>query len=171
MPITKPQVGEYAPYYHSYISQVEQNDLPEALNHSHQQFIALLNKLPQQKHNYRYAEGKWTIKEMLAHIIDTERVFMYRALSFARNDKSELPGFDENEWAAEANAEARSMDALIEEYKHARKANMLFFEGITDEISRRKGKANNNALSVRAIGFIISGHELHHLSVLKERYL
>ena len=108
---------------------------------------------------------------MVAHIIDCERVFMYRGLSFARNDKSVLPGFDENEWANEVDVSNRSMDSLLEEYQHARKANILFFENISDEISKRKGKANNNDMSVRALGFIISGHEIHHMGILKERYL
>ena len=171
MPITKPDTTEYTPHFETYISKVTQDNLIDALKASSHSFLKLMTSILKEKHDYRYAPGKWTIKEMVAHIIDCERVFMYRGLSFARNDKNPLPGFNENEWAKEADVSNRSMDSLLEEYEHARKANIIFFEGISDEISKRKGKANNNYISVRALGFIISGHELHHMGILKERYL
>ena len=171
MPITKPPENEYAPYYHTYIGKVPQNDLLEALKDSHRKVLAFLQEIPVEKHTYRYAQGKWSITEVLQHMLDCERVFAYRALVFARNDKTPLPGFDEDAYATEYNADKRGMDLLLEEYKHLRESNILLFEGFSDEVSLRMGMANGQGISVRALGFIISGHELHHMQVLKERYL
>jgi len=171
MPITKPPVSEYPSYYHTYVGKVNHNNLIDALRESSGDFIQFLQDIPEEKHDYRYAEGKWTVKEVVAHIIDCERVFIYRALSFSRNDKTELPFFDENAWAPQSNAANRTMESLIDEYQSARHANIAFFEGITDEMALRKGKANGNEISVRSLGFILSGHELHHQQVIKERYL
>lgn len=171
MAITKPLGNEYAHYYHTYIGKVPQNDLLEALNDSSQKFVAFLQSIPEEKHNYRYAPGKWAVTEVVAHIIDCERVFAYRALTFARNDKTALPGFDENLYAPESNATNRTMESLIEEYQHVRKSNILMFKNMTDETLLRTGSANGKEITVRALGFIISGHELHHIQVLKERYL
>ena len=171
MSSTKPAETEYAPYFHTYIGKVPQNNLIEALNDSHQKLLAFLRGLPKEKHNYSYAEGKWSITELVGHLIDCERVFAYRALTFARNDKALLPGFDEDAYAVESNAGKRSMESLLEEYLCLRKCNILFFESLTDEMLMRKGTANGKEITVRAIGFIISGHELHHMEVIKERYL
>jgi hypothetical protein len=171
MAITKPQPTEYYMHFETYISKVSHNNLPEALKHSGQEVLTFLKSLPEEKHNYRYAEGKWTIKEVVAHLIDCERIFVYRALTIARKDKNALPGFDEKEYAPESNAVNRSMELLVEEYQYLHKSTILFFEGITEEMSLRMGIANGKEISVRALGFAISGHELHHLQVLKERYL
>lgn len=171
MPITKPLETEYAPYYHTYIGKVQRNDLQNALKDSNQKLLAFLKAIPEEKYHYRYAEGKWTIAQVLAHIIDCERVFAYRALVFSRNDKTALPGFDENVYATECNAEGRVFGSLIEEYEYLRKSNILLFDSITDEMSLRKGTANGKEITVRALGFIISGHELHHMQVIKDRYL
>jgi prepilin-type processing-associated H-X9-DG protein len=171
MAVTKPLETEYAPHFHTYISKVPHNNLSDALHDSHQKVLELLKSIPEEKYNYRYAEGKWTIKEIVAHLIDCERIFVYRALTFARKDKSELPGFDEEEYTPESNASNRSMQSLMREYEHLRKSNILFFDGLTEEMSMRKGIANGKEISVRALGFAISGHELHHMQVIRERYL
>ena len=171
MPITKPGQDEYAPYYHTYIGKVTQSNLLDALNATGNKFIEFLKSVPAEKHDYRYAEGKWTVKEVVSHVIDCERIFVYRALTFARGDKNALPGFDENEYVPQSNAGNRTMEGLINEYEQQRKSSILFFEGITEEMSLRTGRANNNEISVRALGFILSGHELHHQGVIKERYL
>ena len=171
MSIVKPSVHEYAPYYHTYIGKVEGNDLIPALSNSAKNFIDFLEGIPQHKHDHKYAEGKWTIKEVVAHIIDCERVFAYRALTFSRNDKTDLPGFDENAWAPQTNTANRTMASLIEEYRNLRAADILMFENMTEEMSQRAGRANGQPISVRALGYILAGHEMHHMTVIKERYL
>ena len=171
MPVTKPAENEYAPYYHTYIGKVEGNNLIPALHQSAENFIAFLKSIPAEKHNYRYAEGKWTIQEVVQHIIDCERVFAYRSLTFSRNDKTDLPGFDENVWVPQSNTASRTMASLIEEYTNLREADILMFENMTEEMSKRTGKANGKDISVRALGYILVGHEMHHMAVIKERYL
>jgi DinB superfamily len=171
MAITRPLETEYAPHFHTYISKVPNNNLIEALNDSYEKLLDLLLALPKEKYEYRYAPGKWSITELLAHLIDCERVFAYRALVFARNDQAALPGFDEDEYATAYSIINRSMNSYIEEYKHLRKSNILFFGGLTDEMGLRKGVSNGKEISVRALGFAISGHELHHMQVIRERYL
>ena len=120
---------------------------------------------------YRYAEGKWTIKEVLVHIIDDERIYAYRALRFARNDKTELPGFDQDPYAFYSNANVRSIESIIEEYEAVRMSTITLFNGFSDDVMLRSGVANNNEVTVRALGYHIAGHELHHLNILKNRYL
>ena len=171
MAITRPDKSECSAHVYSYVSKVTQNNLIEALNDSHQQVLALFESLPKEKYLYRYAEGKWTIQDLIAHLIDCERIMVYRALTIARNDKTELPGFEENDYAAESNAANRSMESLLDEYRHIRKSTILFFEGLSDEMALRKGIANRNPVTVRALGYSIPGHELHHMQVIKERYL
>src|SRR5690606_18442301 len=120
---------------------------------------------------YSYAHGKWTLKEVLIHCIDTERIMSYRALRFARNDQTELPGFEQNDYVPQSEANSRKMADLIEEYKILRQSTILLFKSFSDDVLKRAGVANGNPISVRALGFVISGHELHHLNVCKERYL
>ena len=171
MAITKPDISEYPPYYGTYINQANNNDLIKALNESGELFAKFIRSLPAQKLDYRYAEGKWNIKEIVSHITDSERVFTYRALTFSRNDKSELPGYDENIWAPESNATGRNIKDIIEEYENVRKATISLFEGFTETMIMRKGIANGREISVRALGYILPGHEIHHMGVIKERYL
>jgi hypothetical protein len=124
-----------------------------------------------EKENYRYAEGKWSVKELLQHLIDAERVFAYRALRFARNDSSELSGFDENLYVETCQADQRKMSSLLEEFNWMRKSNILMFESMSEDVMRREGRVDGNPISVRALGLIICGHLLHHLKVMEERYL
>ncbi|RMA64472.1 DinB family protein [Ulvibacter antarcticus] len=162
---------EYFPYYKQYINLVSKLPLIEALQLGSEQTHQFFNSIPASKLHYQYDAGKWTPKEILLHLIDTERVFCYRALYFARNENSSIEGFDENIFGANCNANSRDLKDLLHEYKSVREATLTFFKSLTDQDLRKGGKANNNLLSVRAIGFIICGHEIHHRGVIEERYL
>ena len=157
-------------YYKNYVKQVKQPDMLTALRISGYRTLELVHSIPEKKQDYRYADGKWTIRELLCHMIDAERIFAYRALRFARNDKTNLPGWEENDYAPQANATNRSLKKIADEMQHLRISTLDLFEGFTEEMLLRKGMANNNEMSVVALGFIISGHETHHRNVLKERY-
>jgi hypothetical protein len=169
--IDRPGTNEYAPYYETYISRVDTDNLIEALEKGEADVLTLFKNLPQEKLDYRYAEGKWSIKELIVHLMDVERIFTYRALRFSRNDQTPLAGFDDEPYIAESNASERSLQSLLDEYQALRKATIEFFRNITPEMSLRKGIANGREISVRAVGFIIPGHEGHHLGVIRERYL
>jgi hypothetical protein len=131
----------------------------------------LIHSIPASRADFQYEEKKWTVRELLCHMIDAERIFAYRALRFARNDKTPLPPFEENDYAVQANASGRTMRKIADELAHLRTATVDLFEGFTEEMLRRKGVANNNEISVLALGFIIAGHEAHHRRILTERYL
>jgi len=158
-------------YFSRYIHVAQDDDLMKALMKNTKQFLKLLKQVPKKKINYSYAEGKWTIKEVLQHVIDAERVFSYRALSFARKDPHELPSFDENTWAITAMAPKRKWNDLIDEFKAMRTANELFFGSLDDDQLLHTGIASNNQISVAALGFICAGHAAHHINLIKERYL
>lgn len=158
-------------FYKNYVKQIEETDLLQALRLSGFRTQMLIHSIPAEKSDFRYAEGKWTVRELLCHIIDAERIFAYRALRFARNDKTNLHGFDENTYAPEANAGGRSLKKISDELTHLRASTVDLFEGFTEEMLLRKGTANNNEISVLALGFIIAGHEAHHRRILTERYL
>lgn len=158
-------------FYKNYVKQIEETDLLQALRISGHRALELVHAIPEDKADYRYAEGKWSIRELLCHMIDAERIFTYRALRFARNDKTPLSGFEENDYAPQANASGRSLQKIVAEMAHLRSSTIDLFEGFTPEMLIRKGTANKNELSVVALGFIIAGHETHHCNVLKERYL
>jgi len=158
-------------FYKNYVKQIDETDLLQALRISGHRCLELIHAIPEGKEDHRYAEGKWSIREMLCHMIDAERIFTYRALRFARNDKTPLAGFEENDYAPEANAAGRSIQKIAAEMAHLRSATIDLFEGFSPEMLTRKGSANKNELSVVALGFIIAGHETHHCNILKERYL
>jgi uncharacterized damage-inducible protein DinB len=163
---------EYASYYGSYIAQVsEEFTLVEELEISLHRFIKFVQDIPMDKIDYRYAEGKWTIKDIIQHIIDAERIFAYRALRFARNDKSELPGFEENDYVYEAQGNQRSIMELLTEFSALRHSTILLYKSFKDKELLRLGTASENPMSVRAIGFIIIGHQNHHQKVFEVRYL
>jgi uncharacterized damage-inducible protein DinB len=166
------QPNEFASYYGNYIAQVsDEYTLIEELEISLHRFIKFVQDIPMDKFDYRYAEGKWTIKDIIQHIIDAERVFAYRALRFARNDKTELPGFEENDYVDEANGTKRSIMELLTELSAVRHATILLFKSFTQEQLVRIGIASENPMSVRAAGFVIIGHQNHHQKVFEERYL
>ncbi|GAB7256811.1 DinB family protein [uncultured Polaribacter sp.] len=165
--------SEYAPYFEQYMQlvSVEEMSIVDNLEASQKEFYNLLENLPVEKHNYAYSEGKWTLKELIQHIIDTERVFCYRALCFARNDKTELPGFDQDIFVDNDNANDRDFYELLSEMDVLRKSTIQMFKSFTPEALLRKGIASKNLISVRALGYLFSGHQLHHVNIIKERYL
>lgn len=146
-------------------------DMLEALRHSSSQTLKLVRAIPEAKGDYRYAPEKWSIKEVLAHLMDVERIMAYRSLRFARNDKTDLPGFEENNYAPEANAHSRTIHQLAKEMERLRATTIDLFTGFTPAMLQREGTANKNKLSVHILGYIISGHETHHRKILAERYL
>jgi len=165
--------NEYAPYYKNYIQQIEKNgkSIVENLVISQDDFQQSLQNISIEKQLFAYDTGKWTVKQVVQHIIDTERVFCYRALCFARNDKTALPGFDQDLFVANDNANARNWSDLLEEMRVVRQGTILLFNSFTQNALLRIGTGSGKNMSVRAIGFMCSGHQLHHLNVLKERYL
>jgi hypothetical protein len=163
--------SEYAPFYASYVEALGKVDLFEVLKTSSEDLITTLQKLPEEKLVFRYEEGKWTIKELVQHIIDAERVLSYRALRFSRNDATDLPGFDENWYVVNSNGNDRNISNLIAEFEHLRKASIALFESFTAEMLLLSGSANEHDMTVRALGFIIAGHQMHHLKIIKEKYL
>nr|WP_321235395.1 DinB family protein [uncultured Psychroserpens sp.] len=163
--------SEYNPYYETYIEKAGALALYEGLKTNGDLTIAFLESIPEDKLEYRYEAGKWTVKEIIQHLIDTERVFMYRALCIARQDKTLFPGYDQDAYAASCEANQRSMYSLMNEYKAVRLASIILFESFTKEMLTQIGIASNSNLSPRAVAFIIIGHENHHCDVIKERYL
>lgn len=154
-----------------YVKLIEETDLLQALRISGHRMLELVHFIKDEKADYRYAEGKWTIREVLCHVIDAERIFAYRALRFARNDKTPLAGFEENDYALQANASGRSLKKIADEMAHLRVTTIEMFEGFTPEMLTHKGKASTYEASVAAMGFTIAGHETHHRKILMERYL
>ena len=167
----RPDLTRVPEYYHDYINQAEGDDLMGSLKKQSRSFIRFLEKIPKKKRNFRYDEGKWTIKEVLQHIIDTERVFAYRALCFARKDATPLPGFEENSYAANAKADQRKWKDLVNEFEAVRQSTELLFSSFDDEQLETAGTASGKSNYVLAIGFIIAGHANHHIKITKERYL
>ena len=162
---------EYFSYYKHYIDLVDDLSLIEALESGGITSNKFFETIDDVKLHFQYAEGKWTPKEILLHLIDTERVFCYRALYFARNAGSSIEGFDENIFGENCNANERGLDDLLKEYASVRRATLHLFKSFSDEVLKQGGKANGNKLSVRSIGFIICGHEIHHRNIIQERYL
>lgn len=158
-------------FYKNYVKQIEETDVLQALRLSGFRSQVLIHSIPVEKADHRYADGKWTIREVLCHILDAERIFVYRALRFARNDRTNLHSFDENTYAPEANAGGRSLKKIADEFTHLRASTVDMFEGFTEEMLHRRGMANNNEMSVLSLGFIIAGHEAHHRKILADRYL
>jgi uncharacterized damage-inducible protein DinB len=163
---------EYAPFYKPYIEEIGQElTIQSGLELIGSEFVDLINSLSEDKLNFAYAENKWTIKEVIVHLIDAERIFSYRALRFARNDKTDLSGFEENDYVPFSDANKRSKSGLIAEFKTVRASTISLFQSFSDEMLLRVGTIGGNAMSVRALGFIILGHQKHHINVVKERYL
>jgi hypothetical protein len=167
----RPDLSRVPEFFHNYTNQVPENDLMEAFEKETPAFILFLESIPADKHDYRYAEGKWTIKEVLQHIIDCERIFDCRALWFARKDPAALPGFDENIFAENAKASRRDWTDMLEEFKTVRKSSQLLFASFDEEQLSTNGISGNRSNYVLGWGYILIGHSLHHLRILKERYL
>ncbi|WP_264521045.1 DinB family protein [Flavobacterium sp. N1994] len=172
MKVAQVQPNEYASYYANYVNQVsDEYSLTEELEISVHRLVKFVQNIPLDKFDYRYAEGKWTIKDIILHLIDAERIFAYRALRFARNDKTALASFDENMYVEEAHANQRSIQDLLSELLVVRQATLALFKSFNEEQLLRIGTASNNPMSVRALGFVIIGHQNHHQRVFEERYL
>jgi len=165
--------NEYAPFYALYILEASKSDkgIVENLQSSLIDFFELLSNIPEEKQLFAYAENKWTIKELVQHMIDTERVMAYRALRISRGDATALAGFDENDFIANANANQIPYIELLKEFSLVRKSSIAMFKGFSDGMLLRKGRASETEISVRALGFILTGHVLHHLKIIRERYL
>ncbi len=164
-------VNEYSQFNATYINALDNVELLEELEISLHDFIRFVQNIPMDKFDYRYAEGKWTIKDIIQHIIDAERIFGYRALRISRNDQTPLPGFEENDYVENTDANSRSIQGLLTELSALRHSNLLMFKSFTEEQLTRMGTASNHSISVRALGFLIIGHQKHHQKVFQERYL
>lgn len=170
--IEKPEPDEYAPYTIMYIGLLPGDGLVlEHLAHNRKVAEDFITSLPEEKLTFRYAAGKWTIKEVLAHIIDDERIYVYRALRFARNDRTDLPGFEQDEFARYSGANERAIGDILTEFGSVRRATITFFAGLNQAALMRRGMADGKVMSVRAAAYHIAGHELHHLNIIRERYL
>jgi hypothetical protein len=168
---TRPAPGEYAPYYARYVDRIPEGDLAATLEQQGEEVATLLGSLSEDQGNFRYAEGKWCIKEVISHVTDAERVFSYRALRFSRGDQTELPGFDENSWTPNSGAAGRTLRDMSDEFVAVRRATIAFMRSLTEEQVERSGVASGNPVTVRGLLYIIAGHAAHHVAVLRERYL
>lgn len=169
-PARRPEPNEYADYYGSYIAGVDE-PLMQALEDETREWRTLLASVPPEKEGYRYAAGKWSIREVVGHVIDAERMFSVRAMAFARGDRSHYPSFDENAYAAASGADGRTLADLAEELSAVRAATLLLLRSFSEEVWSRRGVASGNEFTVRSLAWIIAGHSRHHRRVLKERYL
>ena len=167
----RPAADEHAPYYSRYIEQVPDGDIVDFLERQASEAAAFLRSIPESLHEHRYAEGKWSIKEVIGHLSDAERIFAYRALRFARADQSPLTGFDENAYVPAGNFDARDYASLVDEFVDVRRATLSLLRGLDGDAALRRGKANDQEISVRALAWIVAGHVVHHQTILRERYL
>jgi hypothetical protein len=168
--IERPGPGEYADFYAGYVSALPPGDVLEILERQNDQVRQLASNVTADQETFRYAPGKWSVREVVGHLIDGERVFSYRALRFSRGDETPLSGFDENFYVAHGGFDSRTLRSLVEELTLLRGANVLLFRGLAPEDLARLGVANSHPVSVRALAFILAGHVHHHLGLLSERY-
>jgi|SRR6185437_5577399 uncharacterized damage-inducible protein DinB len=166
-----PKADEHAPYYARYIERVPSGDLVTVLRDQSMETVALLRDVSPELANFAYAPGKWTVKEVVGHVIDSERIFAYRALRFARGDSTELAGFEQDPYVPAGNFGRRSLGDLLEELQVVRAATIHLVRHATDEVLSRRGIASGKEVTVRALFYIIAGHERHHVGLLRERYL
>lgn len=171
MTLARPEPGEYAPYYEKYIALVPTQDVASALETQRVQTMQLFAGRSERDGNFRYAADKWTVKEVLGHLSDSERVFTYRALRIARADETAMEGFEQDDYVRHGGFNERKLASLVEEFADVRSATLGLFRSLGEEAWLRRGTANKNEVSVRALAFITAGHELHHRRILEERYL
>ncbi len=169
--MARPLAADFPPYFEKYISQVKAESLAEAVKTYSETLVSFYSSLPEEKADHRYAPGKWTVKEVLQHIIDAERIFSYRILRIARKDATPLPSFDENSYAENAMTAGRSFSSLKEEFIAVRKATDLLILSLSEEQLAAVGIASNLPTTANAIGFIVFGHMIHHKNIIEERYL
>ncbi|MBT9394661.1 DinB family protein [Hymenobacter sp. NST-14] len=168
--LTPPAATEYGPYYYTYVKLIAGDPL-EALRRQPRELRQLLAGLTEEQGTFRYAPGKWSIKENLVHMLDTERIFAYRALRISRGDTTPLPGFEQDDYVPASGADSRPLAAILAEYDAVRAATLSLFESFTPAAISRQGTASGQPVSVRALAYILPGHEAHHLNLLRERYL
>jgi hypothetical protein len=168
---TRPEKSEYVTYYEKYVSLVPDGDVVSTLSTQIDETLALLRGLPASVSTYRYAPDKWSVNEMLGHVIDAERMFGSRALVFARNDTARMPSFEQDDYVRNSTADAFPLSELADELEAVRRSTVFLFKHLDEQAWGRRGIANNSEVSVRALAYIIAGHELHHRSILESRYL
>ncbi len=166
---SRPDITEYASSYEAYIGLVPEGNILTILEGQIDDTVALLRDLSEAEAETRHAPYTWSLKEVVGHLIDCERIFGYRALRFARNDPTALPGFDENPYVQVAHFDARKMTSLVQEFEVVRRSHLLFFGGLDDEAWLRSGVANGHPMSVRALVYAIAGHERHHINIVRKR--
>ncbi|MDQ3140772.1 MAG: DinB family protein [Bacteroidota bacterium] len=169
--ILKPEFSITPNYYHHYINLCPELELLEAFKNSEFETVTLLTSIPEEKHAYVYASGKWMVKELISHILDTERIMTYRALRFSRLDPAELAGFEENDYAPNSNCQERSLESMTQEYSSIRSATQSLFSYMNESMLDYIGTANAMKVSARMLGWMVTGHNRHHCNILKERYL
>lgn len=169
--IAKPDETEYLPYYGRYISLVPEGDILAVLDKQLETTLALLASIPETQAGYRYEPDKWSIRELVGHVIDAERIFAYRALRFARNDRTPVPGFEQDDYVRHGSFEAYPLGELAAEFESVRRSTIFLFKHLSEEAWLRRGVANESEMSVRALAYSIAGHELHHGEILRSRYL
>ena len=169
--IRRPAAHESAAYFKHYISLVEGDDILAILNKAKTETAAFLRSIPDEKWDQAYAPGKWTLKESWMHLVDSERVFAYRAMRIARNDQTPMPGFDQDIYVPHYNALSRTAESVIQEYEAVRAASISLFEHLDDAAMNHIGTASNNPMSTLAAAFIIAGHEQHHINLINDKYL
>ena len=168
--IGRPHAGEYAPYYERYISLVRSEDILNALDEQRRQTVLLLSGRSEEEGNFRYAPEKWSAKEVLGHLMDTERIFAYRALRIARADTTPIEGFEQDDYVRNGPFARRHLSDMIEDYIAVRRATLSLLRNLDEAAWMRRGVANKNEVTVRALAYIIAGHELHHRGMLEEKY-
>jgi uncharacterized damage-inducible protein DinB len=168
---TQPETTEYNPYYGKYLSLVPEGDVVATLSRQLEDTLSLLRGLSEEQADSRYAPDKWSIKEVVGHVLDTERIFGHRAFRFARNDQAALPGYEQDDYVRAGNFGKRQLSELADEFEHVRRANLLLLRSLDDEAWLRRGVANDSEVSVRALAYILAGHETHHKQIIREKYL
>ena len=167
----RPSQKEYAAYYNGYISLVPNGNLLQILEKQNEQFCEFLAQVDEHKADFRYAKNKWSIKEVIGHIIDVELVFLYRALRISRKDKTNIPGFDQDNYVTNSTFSDVSLSDLVEQFYNLRKTSIAILSSFSDKMWKQKGKANSQTVSVRALGYIMAGHVIHHMKVIHTKYL
>jgi hypothetical protein len=173
MPTTlrsRPDSSEYAPFYHGYVESVPEGDIVELLRSGGQELVEAIGRIPEDRGGFRYGPEKWSIREVLGHLIDAERIFAYRALRVGRGDRTPLASFDENEYVKTAGSDARTIADLVRELAAVRETTVILFESLPDQAWGERGVASGKDVSLRALAYITAGHARHHLSILRERY-
>ena len=165
----RPQKKDYIPYFENYINLIPEDDIISALKNNHQVILDFIEEIPRQKLNYFYDEGKWTVKQVINHIIDTERILSYRALRFARGDNQQVLSFDENLYVANANLSNTNSQLLVDEFDSVRLSNVLFFKQLSEKELLLKGKMSSGETNVLSLGYFMCGHAQHHINIIKER--